>query len=142
MREVRSGLVFFGISLIVLWESLQAGLGTSQKPGSGFISFCTGVILAALSLMLVYQGWGSRKSQEPYSRKVILALASLFIYSLVMDTIGFIVATFFLMVIFFRLGERRTWQALLGMSALVTFLVYLVFGILLQVYLPQGFLRI
>ncbi len=98
--------------------------------------------MAALSLMLVYQGWGLRKSQNPLSLRVILALASLFVYSLVLETLGFMVATFFLVGIFFRLGERRRWWVLLGMSVLVAFMSYLIFGVLLHVYFPRGFLGI
>ena len=50
MRELKSGFFFFGLSLFVLWESLRVGLGTFKEPGSGFFSFCMGVILFALSL--------------------------------------------------------------------------------------------
>ncbi len=140
MGELRSGLFFFALSLFVLWESLRVGLGTSQKPGSGFISFCTGLMLAALSLALAYQGRRSQKFVERHPRPVILALVSLFVYSFVIDYLGFIMATFFLLVVFFRLGEQRPWPTLLGMSALTTLLVYLVFGVLLQIYFPQGLL--
>jgi putative tricarboxylic transport membrane protein len=142
MRELKSGFFFFAFSLFVLWESMRAGLGTLHKPGSGFLSFCAGVILAALSLMLVYQGWGLRKSQKPLSLRVTLALASLFVYSLVLETIGFIIATFLLVGIFFRIGESRRWWVLLGMSVSVALLTYLIFGVLLHVYFPRGFLGI
>jgi putative tricarboxylic transport membrane protein len=142
MRDLKAGFFFFALSLFVLWESLRAGLGTLHKPGSGFISFCAGVVLAALSLMLVYQGWGLRKSQKPLSLRVILAFASLFVYSLVLESFGYLVATFLLVGIFFRLGENRRWWVLLGMSVSVALLTYVIFGILLRVYFPRGFLGI
>lgn len=142
MHELRSGLFFFGLSLFVLWESLRLELGTLKEPGSGFLSFCAGMILTALSLVLIYRGWGHRESRNHFPHRVILALVSLFVYSLVLDILGFILATFFLVGILFRLGEPRPWWALLGMSALVTFLAYLVFGILLHVYFPRSFLGI
>jgi putative tricarboxylic transport membrane protein len=142
MLELRSGLFFFGLSLFVLWESLRVGLGTPRVPGSGFLSFCAGLVLAFLSMVLIIRGWGVRESLKAHSRRVILALVSLFVYSLVMETVGFIVATFFLVGILFHLGEPRRWWALLGISALVTFLAYLVFGVLLHVYFPRSFLGI
>jgi hypothetical protein len=142
MRELKSGFSFFALSLFVLWESLRAGLGTLHKPGSGFFPFCAGVVLAALSLMLVYQGWGLRKSQKPLSLRVILAFASLFVYSLVLESFGYLVATFLLVGIFFRLGENRRWWVLLGMSVSVALLTYVIFGILLRVYFPRGVLGI
>ena len=142
MGDLRSGLFFFGLSLFVIWESLRVGLGTLKEPGSGFISFCAGVILSALSLALIHRGWGIQGILKSHSRRVILALVSLFVYSLILNTLGFIVATFLLVGLLFRLGERRPWWALLGMSVLVTLLSYLVFGIFLHVYFPRSFLGI
>ena len=138
MREFRTGLFFFGLSLFVIWESLRAGLGTLQEPGSGFLSFCSALVLFALSLVLIYRGWGIRESLKSHSPRVMAALVSLFAYSLVLNTLGFIIATFLLVGVLFRLGESRRWWTLVGMSALVTFLAYLVFGILLHVYFPRS----
>jgi hypothetical protein len=142
MQELKSGLFFFGLSLLVLWESFRAGLGIPQEPGSGFLSLCAGLALGGLSLVLICRGWRLREPEKPHSRRVILALATLFVYSLVLDTAGFFVATFLLVGILFRLGQPRPWWFLLGMSALVTFLSYVVFGFFLHVYFPRGFLGI
>ena len=142
MRELKSGLFFFGLSVLALWESLRAGLGTLREPGSGFLSFCAGVALAAFSMVLIGRGWGKRDSLNSPSRRVLLAMFSLFVYSLVLEILGFFAATFFLVAILLQIGESRRWWIQLGMSALMTFLVYLVFGILLHVHFPQGFLRI
>jgi len=142
MRDLRSGFFFLGISLLVLWESLRVDVGTFREPGSGFLSFCAGVVLSFLSMVLIWRGWGIRESLETHPRRAILALVSLFAYSLVLDTLGFIIATFLLVGILFRLGKPRRWWALLAMSTVVTFLAYLVFGVLLHVYFPRGFLGI
>lgn len=142
IRELKSGLFFFGLSLFVLWESLRVGLGNLHEPGSGLFSFWTGVILGGLSLVLIYRGWGRRESSRPIPRRVILALVFIFAYSMVLNTLGFIVSTFFLVGTLFRLGQKRSWWVLIGMSALVTFLTYLIFGIILHVYFPRSFLGI
>ena len=142
MRELRGGLFFFGLSLLILVESLRLELGTLREPGSGFLSFCAGLGVFALSLVLIYRGWRVREPGKPHSHRVTLALISLFIYSLVLDTIGFVVATFFLAGILFRLGQPRSWWFLIGVSALVTFVSYLIFGYFLRVYFPRGFLGI
>ncbi len=145
MHKFISGLFFFGLSLFVIWESLRLKLGTLGEPGSGFISFYAGVILSGLSLVLIYRNcrnWGFKESLRPHSRRVMLAVVCLFIYSLVLNTVGFMVATFLLVGILFRLGEPRPWWTLTMMSTLLTFLLYLVFGILLNVYLPRSFLGI
>lgn len=142
MSELKSGLFFFGLSLFILWEALRVGLGNFYAPGSGFLPFGAGAVLAGLSLALIRRGWGVRDILKSHSRRVILALASLFAYSLVLEPLGFVVATFFLVGILFHLGKPRPWWMLLGMTALVTFLSYLVFGVLLHVYFPRSFLGI
>jgi putative tricarboxylic transport membrane protein len=145
MRDLKSGLFFFGLSLLVIWESLRVELGTFKEPGSGMLSFIGGLALCALSLVLMYRGWGGRgagESQKPHSRRVLLALISLFGYSLLLNTLGFIVATFLLVGILLRLGQPRPWWILVGTSALVSFLAYLIFGLFLHVYFPRGFLGI
>jgi len=140
MTKVKSGFFFFSLSVLILWESLRLGLGTATEPGPGFLPFCAGAILAVLSLAFVYTGWGFRKSQQPHSRRVIVALVSVFVYSLVLNYLGFIIATFLLVAILFHLGEPRRWWVTLTMSALVTFVGYFFFGTMLQVFFPKGFL--
>ena len=142
MRKLRAGIFCFGLSLLILWESLRLGIGTPNEPGSGFLSFCAGLTLSVLSLMLIYRGWGIREPKKVVPRRVLLALISLFAYSLALNNLGFIIATFLFVGVLFQLGEPRRWWALLGMSALVTLLAYLVFGLLLNVYFPRSFLGI
>jgi putative tricarboxylic transport membrane protein len=142
MRELRSGLFFFGLSLLVLWESFRVELGTLKEPGSGFLSLFAGLGILALSLVLIIRGWGVREPGKPHSHRVTFAMISVFIYSFVLDSLGFILATFFLVAVLFRLGQPRSWWFLIGVSALVAFLSYLIFGVFLRVYFPQGFLGI
>lgn len=139
MRELRGGLFFFGLSLLVIWESFRLELGTFKEPGSGFLSLCGGLALFALSLVLIYRGWRLREPGKRHSHRVTLALLTLFIYSLVLDTAGFLVATFFLVGILLRLGQPRPWWFLVGVSALTTFVSNLIFGHFLHVYFPRGF---
>jgi hypothetical protein len=125
-----------------MWESLRVELGTFLKPGSGFLSFGVGLALCTLSIVLIYRGWGVREPQKPHPRPVLFALVSLYIYSLLLNPLGFVVATFFLVGILFQLGQPRRWWWLIGMSGIVTFLAYLIFGVFLHVYFPKGFLGI
>jgi hypothetical protein len=141
-RELKSGFFFLALSMLILWESRRVELGTFVEPGSGFLTFGTGLALCVLSIVMVCRGWKVREAHKPFSRRVALALASLFTYSLVLSYLGFLVATFFLVAVLFHLGKPRKWWFLLGMSALVSLAAYLVFGVLLHVYFPRGFLGI
>ncbi len=138
MRELRGGLFFFGLSLLIIWESLRVELGTLKEPGSGFLSLCAGLGVFFLSLVLIVRGWRAREPGKPHSHRVTLALVTMFVYSLLLDTLGFLIATFFLVGILFRLGQPRPWWFLIGVSAIVTFISYLIFGVFLRVYFPRG----
>ncbi len=140
MTKVKSGIFFFALSVLIIGESLRLGLGTTMEPGPGFLPFCAGTILSVLALAFVYTGRKVRKSLPPYSRQVIIALVSVFAYSLVLDSLGFIIATFAFLAILFHLGEPRRWWVTLAMSAFVTFAGYFFFGRVLQVFFPQGIL--
>ena len=141
-RDLKSGCFFIVVSLLVLYESLRLGPGSLTKPGSGFLIFCAGIVLFGLSVALVYRGWNIRESRMTHSQRVILTFAVLFAYSLVLGVLGFVVATFLGLTALFRLQLSRSWWTVLGTSALVTLLAYLVFGMLLHVYFPVGFLGI
>ncbi len=140
MRETGQGVFFFGLSALVVVESLRMGTGTMKEPGAGFLSLALGLILAVFSLVLIVKGWRVDKDapQEKPSSRTVIALVSLFIYSLIMETTGFVVATFLLVAVLFHLAERRSWWVLLGMSALVTAIAYVLFGVILKVYFPGG----
>ena len=142
MRELRSGVFFLGLSVFVIWESLRVELGTLREPGTGFVSFCAGVVLVPLSLALILKGRGTRESSNPLSRRVILALVFMFAYSYALEPLGFFLATFIFIGFLFRLGEPRPWWFLVGASVLATSAIYFVFGVLLHVYFPRGFLGI
>jgi len=139
MRELRSGIFFFALAVLALWESVRAGLGALREPGSGFLSFCAGSVLLILSAVLLCRGWKHSDSLPAHSRRVILAILALLAYSLALEFVGFLLATFLLVAVLLEIGEPRRWWAQAGMSALITLLVYLVFGVLLHVHFPQGF---
>ena len=72
--------------------------------------------------------------------KIILVLGSLFIYTLLLPEIGYLVTTAALLTLLFSVvGKPRVW--LNGMMAVVTVLgTYLVFHVWLDVQLPKGIL--
>ena len=142
MPGLKQGLFFLVLSFLILWESLRLGLGTLSEPGPGFVSFCAGIPFSILSIIFIRKGGHLRPSPKPHSLRLILALLSLFAYSFALNILGFVIATFFFVAILFRLGEARRWSVILGTSAFVAFLSYVVFGVLLQVYFPRGFLGI
>ena len=72
--------------------------------------------------------------------KLLLTVLVLFIYTALFSTIGFVIATIFLLFFLYRLMEPRPWWIVLIASGLTTGLFYLGFKIGLESQLPGGFL--
>ena len=148
--ETIISLILILISSLFCFSSLKLGMGSIKDPGSGFIPFLTGCSLIALSLFIVLsEGKATRKAgSKPRLFKRIglglppslLVLISLFIYILVLETLGFILSTFLFLTFLFSISEKRSWKVALGASIVITASAYLVFGYLLEISFPRGIL--
>jgi len=65
-------------------------------------------------------------------------MAALFVYAFALERVGFVVATFALLLFFFKVLERQRWVMALAGSLVTAFVTYLVFKVWLQVQLPAG----
>jgi putative tricarboxylic transport membrane protein len=72
-------------------------------------------------------------------RPVIL-IAGLFVYAVVLDVVGYVVATTVLSVVVLRVLDTKTWWKLLVISLALSLGTYLLFDRLLDVSLPEGVL--
>ena len=145
-----ASLILIVIGVLFCFFSLRVGLGRINDPGPGFIPFVTGCALILLSLgTIFFEGKPGRKEEseskppkETDSGWVLPAsvLLSLLIYALVLEFLGFFLSTFLFLTFLLMMSEKRSWKASLGFSILTTGSAYLVFGYLLEVGLPQGFL--
>jgi putative tricarboxylic transport membrane protein len=146
LRDLLSGLFWLVISGFVCLESTRLGTGTLDYPGAGFIPFWSGVILGILAILVIVRGGLKRKGERRITDlwtgvrwgKVIWILFSLFLYCLLLPTIGYIITTFGLMVFLLYVMDRsKVW--IVAVSASIIILVsYLGFHILLDAKLPKG----
>lgn len=146
LRDQLSGLFWLGISIFVCVESLQCSIGTFQYPGPGFLPFWSGVTLGTLAIILMAASILKKRGEGRITNlwrgmewnKVIMVLASLFIYAILLPRLGYLIMTFGLMTFLFGIiGKSRLW--INGMIGLITVLVtYVVFYVWLNVQLPKG----
>ena len=143
-----SSIVLFAGGMITALWSLKYGFGSLSEPGVGFITFFFGAILALLSLLLFFSSF--REKEKPVDlrelwagrdiKKVLYALVVLVVYAVLLRPVGFLVSTFVLLFLLFRIkGSYGIWTTLLA-SFLVTAASYLMFQVWLQVQLPSGIL--
>jgi putative tricarboxylic transport membrane protein len=146
--DTATAIIALAVAAFITAEGRTLGIGSTNDPGSGFILFWVGLAMAALSLALLVQSL--RPSAEattlgaPFAvgrwGKVIYVVVLLVAYTYVLDEIGFIIATFALLVLLFKTVEPQSWLVSLTGSALATGAAWLVFVAWLGTQLPAGLL--
>ncbi len=147
LRNRLSGLFWVGFSAFICIESFKSGIGTFGRPGAGFLPFWSALILGMLATVLVIKSIAVRRARSEtvqFSRKgkrekVILTLAILLVYTLFMERVGYLVSTFVLMVVLYKIAGRRLWMQVLR-AVVTVFATYIVFHVWLGVQLPNGIL--
>jgi putative tricarboxylic transport membrane protein len=139
-----AGLFWLVVGIVVSAASYRLGLGSVREPGTGFLPFGAGMLLAILSLCALFQEYRKQPSpKEPLFKgalwlKVILAFVALLVYAQVLPYGGYITCTFLLMLLLFNIVERqKAWRVALY-SLLTTGLTYYVFSKALNLQFPTG----
>lgn len=139
-------LVFIGLFFCV--GALRIDLGTVTAPGSGFMPFGAAVLLILFSLATIGEAFfspgaaqeGSGSPGRRWSTTVVLVM--LFAYALLLDVLGFLVATFLLLTALFKMSEGQTWKIAVVESVATTAFTYVLFDYVLRCSFPRGLLTL
>lgn len=134
------------LSVAVCLESWRLDVGGLHTPGPGFLPFYAAILLGVLALISLIQTL--KKTEGPATGiwggvrwfKLVFMLASLFIYVLLLNLLGFVLATFLLLLVLFRVIEPYGWKMVLISSLLTITGTYFFFVVLLESRLPRGLL--
>ena len=142
-----SDLFWLGIGAAFCWGGLSLGFGSFRQPQTGFMPVLAGLALALLAAIdligSLLSGWGNeRPDREVWAEinagKLLLTLVALLVYTLLLNTLGFSLATIPLLVFLFRLMQPRAWWIVVAAAVAVTGLFYFGFKIGLDCQLPAG----
>ena len=142
-----SSLLVMGISVLILVSSFQLGIGDLKSPGPGFTSFLASALGLLLSLFVFFmEMMGSRKyfdekaSSLPWNNlvKPVSAMFVLLIFTLLLKSFGYPVASFFLMFGMFFIYNPKKWNFHILTAAVIAVLSFLIFHKWLKVYFPSG----
>lgn len=136
-----SWLALAALAAVGAW---RLEVGTLHSPGAGFLPFYAAILFGVLAFVSLLQDlralsgpateiWGGVR----WGRWLTMA-ASLFIYVAVLEWLGFMLATFLLMLALFRLLEPYRWTTVILFSLLTMGSAYLFFVVLLDSRLPRG----
>lgn len=140
--DAASGLFWLVWALLVCYGASQLGLGSVTDPGSGFIFFWSGVILALMAIVLVAGSVSeTNEADRPVVgtnwRKVLLVLASLVLYGILLERIGFAFSTLFLLSFLLRVSETN-WLRTIAVAVAAAVGTFSLFELWLKIRLPKG----
>ncbi len=144
-----SSLFWLVAAIGIVFLSLKYGVGSFHEPGPGFITFFAGAILILLSLALFFSNFRDRADRSSLrslwagleTEKVLYVLLLLVAYVLFLKPVGFLISTFLLLILLFRVKGSYRLKTVLLMSLFVTAGSYLVFEIWLKAQFPKGILE-
>jgi putative tricarboxylic transport membrane protein len=146
-----SSLLLLLVGVLFCRSSLHIGIGGINAPGPGLIPFGTGALLVLFSMgtiveTLVTKWSGVGEGSGPLFRGrrwgvIVIVLTSLFGYALVLNFLGFLLATFLVLAILFKIPSQQSWKGALGIAALTTACTYALFAHALKCSLPSGILE-
>jgi len=141
--------IAFGMFMSV-YAYVKLGIGKLNTPGSGLFPFLLGLLFTLLAIPALLRILKQREQQDepkeesgPHETvygKVVLVVVALFAYAILLEPLGFILTTFFTMILLFRSAGFKRWVVATGYAAIVVLITYFLFTYL-GVRFPPGVLR-
>lgn len=140
--EVVGSLFWMVVGIFFALGGIQLKQGTLGNPGPGFLPLVMAFLLIALSLFILAKGLFRQESflrRIPWERPA-LVIASIFFFGLLLDLVGFLLATFILMFLLFGLLMRAKskWPMIFLYAAVTALVAWLVFAVSLGVPFPPA----
>ena len=140
------GLLF---ALFTIKESLGIGVGALRTPGPGLFPLAGGILLAVLSAIILLRAFFEQgekaatttEKENENTRFVVYAFLGILAYALILQWLGFLLSTFFLVIFFLKIFEDKKWWVMLLTAAIVSSTCYILFDYILQSDLPLGILE-
>ena len=148
-RELAAAAVLLAFGLFAVIQARGLRFGTVAAPGPGFFPLCLAAALCLAAVGLIVRAWRAAPAGAPAPtatgspRRFAVAgtLGALLVYALVLEWLGFLLATFALLVFFFRALQRQSWLVVVTGSLATSLLSYLIFKTWLGINLPGGLLH-
>lgn len=145
-------MVWMGLGIALAIGSYKLKLGSLHTPGPGLMPFLLGIALSLCSIPIVVRSIQmitrkfKERDEDVWSgidfKKLILVVASLIGYAVLLESVGYLVTAFLVLVILFKTVESQKWSLVVVLSVLSVISTYLLFVVILNVQLPSGLLRI
>jgi len=141
-----TGIIILAFSLAVMEGSRRLPPSGTFGPGAGFLPFWLGALMAVLSVMLIVTANrrpGTAPRDPLFSNPWVLApvlftVGGLAAYILLLERMGFLLATALLSAFLLGVVERETWSKSVLVAVLNSVALYVIFRLVLGVSLPRN----
>ncbi len=151
MKDVISAGFFIGIGLFYFIYSWEYGIGPLDNPGPGFFPRIIGLIFIVINSLQLLLSLRKRTEKNRLStllqdlqvRGIILAgmmVGIVITYLIVLDTVGFLIASPLLVFSLAWVMGGRNWMANLVLGVVSSGVIYWLFWTIMRVPIPAGFL--
>jgi putative tricarboxylic transport membrane protein len=130
------------LAVPVALAASQYGIGSPGAPGPGFWPFCIALAMLALAAAAILRPAPAPAADAAASHwgRFAIALASMLLYVLAVERLGYLACTAALLLVQLRWVEGRSWRVAVLTAAVAAALSLVVFRTLLKVPLPLGIL--
>ena len=140
--EVVGSLFWLAVGAFFAVGGIMLKPGTLRNPGPGLLPLIMSVLLISFSLFVLAKGLivpeGTLKGIQ-WKRQTAV-VASVFLYGLLLDLLGFLLSTFALMFVLYGLlfEGKNKWSRVIFCAAATALAGWLVFSVALKVPFPKG----
>jgi len=150
-KQIRrvEGIFWVGIGILICILGWRADLGSFREPGAGFVALFSGLFVTVIGMILALSEIFTKTDRSAtfdlisafrgisWSR-LIYTMVLLFLYALLLDILGYLITTFFVMWALFFDWETKRWFPSFFTSLMTTGASYLVFEVWLHSQFPRG----
>lgn len=145
-RDFWAGLMFMAFGTFFVGFGTQYNFGTGANMGPGYFPTVLGIILILLGMVISLGGLSAKAIEEKVDKCnwliLLLILGSVFLFGLLMQKFGLIVALFVLVVVSNYASHEFNWRTTLINVVVLIALCVLIFvlGLKLQIQLWPSFI--
>jgi hypothetical protein len=135
------------LGLFICFFAWRNHFGSFREPGPGFVAFFSGLLIGGIGLVMILSRARAKPSRVETSkvpffprnwRHLFFAMGLLFGYTLLLDTVGYVITTLFMMWAFFYVLGGRGWFSSLLISSFIVASTYVIFDVWLLCQFPPG----
>ena len=132
------------VGLGIVYAAVQYGFGSPREPGPGFFPCFIGVLIVLFGGILLRPRRGSKEAPKLFAnrdgaKRFWLAAASLVVWLLLLDALGFLLITFIVTWADAKIFRLEGWVKPALLAAGTTLMIFLLFDVWFYIDLPRGF---